>query len=207
MPCWPGEGAAQVSWLSGFGHVPLAQVSSWSRQAREVPRPCKDNRFPTRAPRGPSIKSAAPRPASSGTPGTIHHLPRETEKAGTGARRAAARGFPPGPDPRGKAPGPGRGSPAPAFRSGGGPGPEAEGASAAAQPERPAQERPEGPRHPCSPSPHGRRRRRPPEHPCARPPPGVARSRRAAAPDQQPQRAGPSFDLQPFQIDPSLETE
>lgn len=36
------------------------------------PRPCKDNRFPTRAPQGPSKKSWAPRPASSGTPGTIH---------------------------------------------------------------------------------------------------------------------------------------
>lgn len=67
-----GGGAAQVSWLSSFGHVPLAQFRSWSRQAREVPRPCKDNRCPTRAPRGPSKKSAAPRPASSGTPGTIH---------------------------------------------------------------------------------------------------------------------------------------
>lgn len=72
MPCWQGEGTAQVSWLSGFGHVPLAQFRSWSRQAREVPRPGHENRVPTRAPPGPSKKSAAPRPASSGTPGTIH---------------------------------------------------------------------------------------------------------------------------------------
>lgn len=67
-----GTGTAQVSWLSGFGHVPLAQFRSWSRQAREVPRPGHENRVPTRAPPGPSRKSAAARPASSGTPGTIH---------------------------------------------------------------------------------------------------------------------------------------
>lgn len=60
--------AAQVSWLSSCGHVPRAQVRSWSPQAREVPRPGPDNRRPTRAPRGPSKASAAPRPASSGTP-------------------------------------------------------------------------------------------------------------------------------------------
>lgn len=73
MPCWQGKGTAQVSWLSGFRHVPLAQVRSWSRQAREVPRPCTKNRFPTQAPRGPSKKNAAP--ASLGTPGTIHQDP------------------------------------------------------------------------------------------------------------------------------------
>lgn len=46
-----GDGAAQMSWFFGFGHVPLAQFRSWSRQTRELPHPGKDNPFPTR-PRG-----------------------------------------------------------------------------------------------------------------------------------------------------------
>lgn len=41
----------------------------------EVPHPGTESRFPTRAPRGPSKRSAAPRPASSGTPRTIHQHP------------------------------------------------------------------------------------------------------------------------------------
>ena len=86
LPCWPGEGAAQVSWLSGFGHVRLAQFRSWSRQAREVPRPCKDNRFPTPEPRGDPLKRARPPgPPHRGPPEqfiqTHPPLPKETEKS------------------------------------------------------------------------------------------------------------------------------
>lgn len=104
-----GEGeTAQVSWLSGFRHVPLAQVRSWSRQAREVPRPSTKNRFPTRAPRGPSKKSAVP--ASSGTPGTIHQDPLsptrklKKQEMGLGGRQGGQRlGAPcPGPTPEGR---------------------------------------------------------------------------------------------------------
>lgn len=112
MPCWPGEGTAQVSWLSGFGHVRLAQFRSWSRQAREVPRPCKDNRFPTPEPRGDPLKRAwPPGPPHRGPPEqfiqTHPPLPKETEKSrkwGSEGRRGGQRlGAPrPGPTPEGR---------------------------------------------------------------------------------------------------------
>lgn len=109
-------------------------------------------------------------------------LSKLTKKAGNGDRRlasrAAARGPPPGPDPRGEVQDPGRGSPASAFSSSGGPGLEAEGAEAerasAAQPEGPVKreaglkERPGDPRRPRRLSPYCSRRRRP-KHPCTRP--------------------------------------
>ncbi|TKC40757.1 hypothetical protein EI555_019403 [Monodon monoceros] len=77
-------------------------------------------------------------------------------------------------------------------QSGSGPCPEAEGASAAAQPERPDQERPEGPRYPSSLSPHGRRRRHP--HPSAPSIPARAHpgaSLRAPAPEWSARAARP----------------
>lgn len=46
-----GGGSGELAlWIS---RVPLAQFRSWSRQARGVPRPCKDNPLPSRAPPAP----------------------------------------------------------------------------------------------------------------------------------------------------------
>lgn len=108
------------------------------------------------------------------------------QRLGGGAPPARAR------PPRGGS-GPRQGLPASAFRSGCGPGPEAEGAEAegasAAQPGRPAQGRGPGARAVLAASAHTAAATAPRSIP-ARARPGATRSRRAAAPDQQPQRAG-----------------
>lgn len=198
MPCWQGEGTAQVSWRSGFGHVPLVQFRSWSRPAREAPPPRQREPLPQP---GPSTKRADPRPASSGTPAIIHQDPPAPpqgngKKAGNGARRparrAVARGPLPGPDPRGRlraqagAPRPPRPETAARARPRGTRGGGLTGAWEA-QPDGPAQGRGPGARAVLAAS-----------APTAAAPwsiparlrPGAARSRRAATPDQQPQRAG-----------------
>lgn len=92
--CHAGRGgAAQVSRILGFGHGGLEQFRSWSQQAREVPRPCKDDSFHTLDPRGPLKRERPPGPPHQGPQGQhIHNplpLPKETEKAGNGARRPA----------------------------------------------------------------------------------------------------------------------
>lgn len=180
MPCWQGKETAQVSWLSGFRHVPLAQVRSWSRQAREVPRPCTKNRLPTRAPRGPSKKSAAP--ASLGTPGTIHRDPLpptrklKKQEMGLGGRQGGQRlGSPcPGPTPEGRLRAE-AGAPRP-LRSEAEAGPAArlkgrrlEGPRRRSPRDR-SEKRPRDPHYPHRLSPDGRRPRQPLKHPCELPP-------------------------------------
>lgn len=73
LPCWPGEGAAQVSWLSGFGHVRHSSVMV--PQAREVPAHAKTTASPPRASRGPSKKECGPPAHLIEDPGTIHPDP------------------------------------------------------------------------------------------------------------------------------------
>lgn len=86
-PLRPGTGAgrgADPTYHAGRGRGGSGELALRlrTRPARTVqvmvpagsgsPPPMQRNRCPTRAPRGPSKKSSAPRPASLGTPGTIH---------------------------------------------------------------------------------------------------------------------------------------
>lgn len=54
---------------------PVRTVQVMIPAASGRPHPCRKHRFPSRAPRGPSRRSAAPRPASSGTPRETHPHP------------------------------------------------------------------------------------------------------------------------------------
>lgn len=138
-----GDGSGELA--LGIRRVPLAQFRSWSRQARGVPRPCKDNRFPTRAPAGTFKRSTR---TPSGTPRSVSSRPRPTpgkRKSRKWDSEAATRGPPPGPDPQEGGCGPRQGLPGlrgPRRRRASA---ETEGAEAAwAWASRPAQER--GPR-------------------------------------------------------------
>lgn len=139
------EGGGSGELALGIRSVPLAQFRSWSRQARGVPRPCKDNRFPTLGPAGTFKRSTR---APSGTPRSDSSKPRPTpgkRKSRKWGSEAATRGPPPGPDPREGGCGPRQGLPGlrgPTRRRASA---ETEGAEAAwAWAARPAQER--GPR-------------------------------------------------------------
>lgn len=111
----------------GIRRVPLAQFRSWSRQARGVPRPCKDNPFPTRAPPAPLKGAHGP---LRGPPKAIHPdlgPPQANAKAENGVQRRLHGAPRLGPTPGREATGPGRDSPASAARGGDGPWPRLKG--------------------------------------------------------------------------------
>lgn len=120
-----GDGSGELA--LGIRRVPLAQFRSWSRQARGVPRPCKDNRFPTRAPPAPLKGAHGP---LRGPPEAIHPdlgPPRGNAKAENGVQRRLHEAPRLGPTPEREAAGPGRDSPASAARGGDGPQPRLKG--------------------------------------------------------------------------------
>lgn len=83
-----GGGRLGVSWLSGFGHVRLAQFRVMVPQAREVPAQCRQP-LPTPSLAGDPLKSAAPGPPHRGPPEqfiqTHPASPKKLKKAGNGA--------------------------------------------------------------------------------------------------------------------------
>lgn len=81
-----GGGGGSGELALGLRTRPACTVQVMVPQAREVPRPCKDNRFPTPEPRGDPLKRVRPPgPPHRGPPEqfiqTHPPLPKETEKS------------------------------------------------------------------------------------------------------------------------------